>query len=165
MPDSMPDHHLDAASNVQFALGVHNVHLIDVSHSIESLIDSSEESTLIVGLRLSPKKELLDRLARRIGLQKRESGTFHDISDRVVAKGWSLEDGVAVLPTLDSARFSFPLDDAASHRFLIREILLPRRYSLPLKLQLLLRVYALLLALRPGIRFLYRGVYIRIRRS
>jgi hypothetical protein len=155
------DHHLDAASNVQFALGDYPVHEVGTRDELLTLLGETVDPTLILGARLSPRKELL----ALFGIGTRSFGALKGVHALLSENGWKVEESIAVLPTFDSARFCFPTADSASHRFLLQELLVPRRYSLPLLTQCLLHIYFGMLRLIPGIQLLYRGLYIRVTRS
>ncbi|MCB1775786.1 MAG: hypothetical protein KDI88_19395 [Gammaproteobacteria bacterium] len=126
----------------------------------ESLQSVTTGASLVYRVRLDPLNELL----ALFGLSR--PGRYHlaklvqQMQDLDLAVG----DRMAVFPSFDSARFFFPYDDDASHRFLIREILAPRSYSLTFPLRIVMRVYYRLVSLKRNARFMYRCVSLRVDR-
>lgn len=163
------EHHLAPHSHVQMILGEFPVHVLegrsgpDLEEEFQQLVPSTAETCLIVGVQLSPVRALWQYLARG-GILRRGIQAW---SDRIEAPfksaGWRCEEMVAVFPNLRSARFLFPSTDSDSHRFLVNEILFPRRYSLSTKSRMMLNVYCLLMRVFSRPVFLIPSVFIRVR--
>jgi hypothetical protein len=159
MSNPNPDHHVFPFSNVKLLLGEYPIRMVDgrgrsgIKAGIATLSEDLEADAVLVGLRLSPLRELLTiRSGRRF------------FEGRARKAGWEIEESVAVFPNLESDRFCFPISDRDSHRFLIRQILYPRRYSLSRRARLLLKAYRFLINVAPNPSFFYQATFVRVRR-
>lgn len=165
------DHHLSPHSYVAMMLGDFPVRMVDgksrssISATVESLAHDTDSDTFVVGLPLSPLREVIFAGSRILGLKPGMPGGMGYFTQSIANAGWQLEEAIAVFPNLESARFCFPVEDTDSHRFLIREILYSRRYSLNRRTRFLLSVYRILVSIIPQPAFLYQSSFVRIRRA
>lgn len=67
---------------------------------------------------------------------------------RLAAKGINCVATVAVLPSGENPRFLYPVGDGTTASFLAHRIFLPRRYSLGLAGRIVLRLYAVAMAVK-----------------
>ena len=169
MPDNeAAEIHATPLSVVYSALGECAVERIALGQGNErarllgELADCTSGQSRIVACRLGLGVEFVVWALSRIGLKVRPKGSLEAFRKSVDDIGWSETGEVVTLPSFDSARYCFPFSDHGSHRFLIRQMLFPRRYSLSFPTRLLLRAYTLLLTLFPKAAFLYRDVCLRI---
>ena len=65
-----------------------------------------------------------------------------------------------VYPSIENPRFFFPYDAKAIHLFLLRDVLLPRRYALKFKERVLQRLFMWAVRVIPASRFLCRSVLV-----
>jgi hypothetical protein len=170
MPQEFIDHHITGSSNINMLLGEYPItiskgmHIKTLSHEFTTLTDSADSNYIIIGLQLSPPREAIHWLTSPLGFKSHLQGTLNYFEREMGELGWKIEESIAAFPNLESARFCFPMTDTNSHRFLINEILFSRRYSLAIKTRTLLWIYKFLVSILPRPTFLYRAVYIRIRR-
>ena len=167
MSSDTPDHQLSSSSTVALMLGNHPVHILDTrvgscDSLLNEILSSQSEPVIVLGLHLSPARELI-RICKRLLLFGHPD--LGGIQKTIANSEWDLDSAIAVFPNVYSVRFCFPYDCDHAHRFLIEQILSPRNYSLNAKTRWLLKIYGILLSIIPRPTFLYQAVYIRIHRE
>lgn len=163
--------HETALEQVRFVLGHHPVRIVGPDgRSLAGTLSDLERhmepgECVLLGLRLSPIRELAGGLLGLLGYSGNRVGCLRSLRLGRSVGGFRVAAGVAVLPDVSSARFGFPLGDGDSHRFLVQQILVPRRYALPPLTRGIMWVYVALVRLLPAALFLYRGAYVRLERT
>ena len=133
-----------------------------IDHVIKSLLtDGQGNREMVFGLHLNVKYEMLGYIAALIRLPA-VKGSLKWFIASAAKRGLRVCKCIAVLPEVTSPRFCFDYGDPATHRFLINEILFPRRYSLTVLPRFLLHIYKLCVNHLSRATFLYRGVYVRL---
>lgn len=99
------------------------------------------ERNTVIGVKLNLKIEFLRSLRLFADAQRSLENVVNNINKR----GHTVSDVLAAYPNLDEPKFVLPFGDNYSHKFLIRDLLIPRRYSLKYITRIKLQVYSLLL--------------------
>jgi len=171
MSEHNPENHLSPFSNVKLLLGDHPIRMVDgrkrrsILKGIEGWDDDLGTEIIVVGVRLSPVREIFSMVVGIAGWKPRFYGGLNFFQKRAAKSGWEVEESVAAFPNLESDRFCFPVSDRDSHRFLINQVLYARRYSLNRRMRTLLNVYRFLLFIFPNPGFLYQSMFVRLRRA
>lgn len=136
----------------------------DLVAQIDSAFEAHDSDTIVLGIRMNVVDNLIGFVVSIIpGMLSRSAGirlvyaTLSQLGLRVVHE-------VACLPSLDNPRFLFPVADHSSHLVLLRSFLLPRRYSLGLLERVLLRTYILVNSILGSPKYLYRGMFLQVRK-
>lgn len=134
----------------------------EIDHVMKSLLTDNQGNTgLVFGLHLNIKYEIMGYFAALVRLPD-VKGSLKWFIANAAKRGLRVCKCVAVLPDVTSPRFCFDYEDSATHRFLINEILFPRRYALTILPRFLLHVYKFCVNQLNMTTFLYRGVYMRL---
>jgi hypothetical protein len=144
--------------------GIYHIPMQDdeIDRLLKSFLTNDQgNSGMVFGLHLSLKKEILGYLANLIRLPD-VKGSLKWFITNAAKRGLRVCKCVAVLPDVTSPRFCFDYEDSSTHRFLINDILFPRRYSLTMLTRFLLHVYKLCVNKLSMATFLYRGIYVRL---
>lgn len=123
------------------------------------------DNSYIIGMRLSVARELLYRIMAIFGGRRIIRNTYGRITAKLRKDGFEILQSLSVFPNINSARFYFPYNDISSHRFLLKRILLPRKYSLKYIQRLLIGIYFILISGVKRSSFLYQGNYILVKRN
>lgn len=158
---------LTASENVQYLLGEHKIYYMDLkndgshlSEIFEKISGASPGRRVVVAARLNPLTELREKISGKFRTSEGCSGTVKKLLHDLDSFGWCAVSKTTAFPNFNSARFFIPFEDKDSHAFLFNDILVPRRYSLPLLLRILIRVYNMILMTPVDASFLFRHVYI-----
>lgn len=159
--------HLDPLTNVKFVLGDAPRYTIRLGKEVMEELNSKLErhstgDVIVLGISISIYTELLAHVIDSLGINASLIGSYNSLLAHLSKKGFEVTDEIAVLPSIDLCRFCFPRGSPACHRFLIDQILTPRRYSLSLSSRILFRIYTFIAEHTKRATFLYPGVYIRI---
>lgn len=100
----------------------------------------------VVGIKLN----LLYEFLFSIGLLKTGNKNLHTVKQSFLENGYIIENIVAAYPNLIKPRYILPFYDKNSHRFLFRNLFLPRRYSLTIMNRIALNIYCWLLVVIPN---------------
>lgn len=161
---------LTSSENIQYLLGKHEIFFIDPKNKDsylakllkEDYSTFSNSENIILAFRLNPLRELQ---AKVLGIFLKTK-TFPKSMKRLLydlnSLGLNAICKVAAFPNFRSARFYLPFDDHYSHRLLINNILVPRRYSLSFLLRIFIHIYNLILMMTTDSSFLFRYVYILV---
>lgn len=136
----------------------------DLVAQIDSAFEAHDSDTIVLGIRMNVIDNLIGIVLSIIpGMSSRSAG-IRLIYRALSRLGLRVVDEVACLPSLDKPRFFFPVADHSSHLMLLRTFLLPRRYSLRLRERLLLRTYIIVVSVLRSPKYLYRGMFLQVRR-
>ncbi|MCP4689481.1 MAG: hypothetical protein GY859_15615 [Desulfobacterales bacterium] len=133
-----------------------------LSDFLEAISDASPGRKVVLATRLNPSAEIREKISEKFRTSEGRPGTLKKLLHDLDSSGWRAVSKTAAFPNFNSARFFIPFDDKDSHAFLFNDILVPRRYSLPLLLRILIRVYNAILMTPADASFLFRHVYILV---
>lgn len=136
---------------------------LDLKNSNENdFFDSINLGELdVIGVKLNLIVELLQYLHLPLMSKKTLENAIVELSK----KGINLEEIVAVYPNLDNPKFALPYKDNKSHRFLFKELLIPRRYSLKLMDRVMLHIYSLFVRLSSTTHFFHPYCYLILKKN
>ncbi len=164
---------LAPSAGIQRLFGVYEIHYIDLKGGAPDLgglltgspADSVEKERVILAVHADPLRELLEKITGFFSGGRGRPQSMRRLRHDLASFQWRVKRMAAAFPNFNSARFFLPFDDDASHRFLVNDILVPRRYSLPLFLRLCIHLYNIVLKTLNDSSFLYRYVYILVERT
>jgi len=113
------------------------------------------EDQAVVGIRLNLPYEFLFS----IGLLKAGKKNLHTLKLSFMENGYTIKNIVAAYPSLIKPRYILPFYDKNSHRFLFRNLFLPRRYSLNYINRMALNIYCWLLVKIPNPSVIHRNCF------
>lgn len=136
----------------------------DLIVQVDNAFKSHSSDTVVLGVRMHVISNLIGLVGSKIPGMKSRSGCIGAIYRTLSRNGLRVAGEVACLPSMDNARFLFPIRDHSSHLMLLRTFLLPRRYSLGFWERVLLRTYILIISILRSPRYLYQGMYLQVRK-
>jgi hypothetical protein len=99
----------------------------------------NKNTNLIIGIKLNI---LFEIFSNSISFKWFVKSRKFEIIEYLINSEFKIENILAVYPNIYTPRFCFNLNDSSSHKLLINEILLPRKYSLTYINRLLLMVFS-----------------------
>lgn len=124
------------------------------------LIDHN--TNLIVGVQVNIISEILNNYRVFGKFVRSKKKTIIEYLER---SDFEIEDIIAVYPNIYMPRFCFRLTDNSSHRILLNEILLPRKYSLTFINRLLLHLFSSILNVYNRPDLLVRNILISAKKT
>lgn len=160
MSSDVQTHRLPAEETVRFVLGEYPVHLVSSVEDCAHALNLAESGAIILGTQARLSREAPAHLLRTLSFGAIRNTRLDQLERALKREGWRVERVVCALPNIETARYVFELNDADSHCFLVRDLLLPRQHALPQSRRTLLRIYATVLGMFPRTRIFFRSYFI-----
>jgi hypothetical protein len=161
--------HIDPKENLYLLFGQYPVYTVDLNNrqDISDImqLNLKNDEKIILEVKLNTISEAMYRMLGKTVIKGVQANSLTDFIHLLGQKGYTVIQNVVVMPNIKSARFYFPYDDYCSHKYLLFNFLLPRKYSLTLPLRFLLYIYLFILRIRFLSFVLYRYSYIFLKKN
>ena len=139
----------------------------DPIKSLEKYINNNSDSinqndNFIIGLKLNILSEVFDS---NIFLKRLVNSRKKKIIELLLSSKFEIKNILAVYPNIYMPRFCFNLKDNNSHRILIDEILLPRKYSLTFTNRVLLKFFSIIIKKYKKADLLIGNIFIVVKKK